>query len=162
MNADTAGLTHTGGEPNPGQPVAATTAELYHSVVHTASGALDSMFRMEPATPAPVVSTATESPAGSVGVHGGRIPSAVSGILTAVPGAAPGPQMGASPFEPGPTGQVFDVPPGGWDPVGQLIKPTPVIGTTGLLPPRTNPLNPDAVRTGWISLRSSIRRWLGV
>lgn len=95
LNADTAGRTHTGGEPNPGQAAAATPAEIYHSAVHTATGALDSLFRQEPVAPGPV-STATEAPAGSAGPHGGRIPSAVSHVLGAIPGAAPGPSVGPS------------------------------------------------------------------
>jgi hypothetical protein len=99
LNADTAGLTHTGGEPNPGQAAAATPAEVFHSVVHTASGALDALFRQEPTMPA-VVSTAPEVPTTATpGPNGGLVPSGLSHLISGAeaPSAAPGPTMATAP-----------------------------------------------------------------
>lgn len=99
VNADTAGRTTHPGEANAGEAVAATPAEMYHSVIHTANGALDSLFRQEPlsasvSSPAvPVATTATRGP------HGGLVPASVSNIVrgTLAPSPGPGPSSAVAP-----------------------------------------------------------------
>lgn len=92
LNADTAGRTTAHTEPNPGQPAAATPGEIFHNTVATATGALDSLFRQEPASgPLAPVSTSPVAPGGIEGPHGGRVPGWVSGLLPGNPGGQPGP-----------------------------------------------------------------------
>jgi hypothetical protein len=98
-NADVAGHTYAEtAEPTPGTPVAGTLTEQVRRVIPTAAGALDSLFRMEPSA-APVASTEHVTPTTSTrGPNGGRVPAAVSRILTGSPTDSPGPGPQASPL----------------------------------------------------------------
>lgn len=132
-NADTAGRTTHPGESTPGEPAAATPTEMVHSVVHTASGALDSLFRQEPLSLTPASSAEVTASTATKGPHGGLVPASVSNIVrgTLAPSPGPGPSSGwpigtTVPGE-GLPGYMLP-PPGGpavlktWDPLGQLLR----------------------------------------
>jgi hypothetical protein len=139
INADTAGLTHTGGEPNPGQAQAATPAEITQSFVHTASGALDALFRQEPVPAAPVATGTEVASTATVGPNGGLVPSALSHITTGFAAPSPGPGPAA-----------------GWDPLGQLLHQP---GSAGQVPGQSLP---DRGTSAARSLVERARGWLGL
>lgn len=120
INADVAGLTHVGGEPNPGAPVAATPTEILHEVVPTEHGGLAHLFSdgLIP-SPTEIVSTDLVQPTGSLlGRLGGLVPRTTSS-------QAPGPGTQIAPpttegWLPNPVSGI-----GGWDPGGQLMQPAP-------------------------------------
>lgn len=98
-NASVAGHTYAEtAEPTPGTPVAGTLTETVRRIIPTAGGALDSIFNMEPnATPA--ASTAHITPTSATrGPNGGKVPAAISRILTGADTDSPGPGPGASPL----------------------------------------------------------------
>lgn len=83
INADVAGLTHVGGEPNPGAPVGYIPAETLHEVLPTEHGGLAGIFHDQLITnPAEIltrVDTGLVQPTGSIlGRLGGLIPRPVS------------------------------------------------------------------------------------
>jgi hypothetical protein len=147
VKASTAGHTYVvGAEPSPGAPVAGTVTETVRRIIPTASGALDSLFRMEP-TAAPVASPALVQPTtASVGPHGGLVPSGLSHLFSGAPAASPGPGPELAPAP----GAPLHVPALG----GVQLSPTTLrddLVTTGL----------DAKTKGthWLS---TVRRRLGV
>lgn len=99
VNADTAGHTYVqGDEPTPGAPVAGTLTETVRRIIPTAGGALDSIFRMEPVA-APASNPATVVPTSATrGPNGGKVPAAISRVLSGSPTAAPGPGPQSSPL----------------------------------------------------------------
>lgn len=101
IKASTAGHTYVvGSEPSPGAPAAATVTETVRRLVPTASGALDSIFRMEP-VPAPVSSPALKQPTTATrGPHGGLVPSGLSHLFggNPAPSPSPGPYLAPEPI----------------------------------------------------------------
>lgn len=114
IKADTAGHTYnTGDEANPGQPVAATLTETVRRIIPTASGDLDSLFRMEP-TAAPVASpNVPVATSATRGPNGGLVPAALSHLFNGAPTPGPGPELlpgGVEQVTPAPEINLADIP----------------------------------------------------
>ena len=145
INADTAGNTRTGTEAN-AIDAGPTATEFVRRLIPTASGALDSIFRMEP-TPATEVSVSpVVASSATRGPNGGMIPAALSALRTGMAAPAPGPGPTLSPMA-----KDTSLSPGN---VGEPI-------TTGTVAKDTAAAVGSA-RTTAASALSSLRRRLGV
>lgn len=99
VNADTAGRTTDPAESPAGAPSGATVAEAAQRVFTTASGALDSLFRMEPMLPPTASPQAVRATSAVHGPHGGLVPARLKNIVSGAPapGPGPGPELGWHP-----------------------------------------------------------------